>query len=657
MVGAHRAVLEDGTQAVAVERPLQQPPRLGLEGQRHLVEGEREAAGGPRALFQGERRLGLLVVEDQRVVPRGGGVDLERRPFRRVGALLPMGIADRGGGAILAVVALADLEREGERPVVHAGALVVAFPAFDCKRHGQAQFHRVAILPFPRDADEVAGLVGGQRRDLAVDRDLRPAAPGRNPQVQREGNRALRGDPEADRVLERVERLRGDPHHRTVGHLGLDLAGAVERGAEAVVGRGLPQALVEIRPAVRVVVLAAAAAERVHHQERPAVLDAGGVVGAVADHHVGRGEVAQRLEVGHHRRRVTIECHLLAMVGPERVAADLEEHLVGEHLLDHAAGLDRLAGVVVAGAAVLVAAEHTAGHLAVALAHLAEVGVGGLEVGGVVGLEEELGRLAEALGDVDVVPVRQVVLHPPVGGAAVDLPCCFEEGGIAGAVEEPVDAEEVVATAHLLPVMGEHPLVGHRGLVGEVLLHQLQHPGVLRLLVEGLQAEQHEHVGPVVAGAVLEPLVGPEVAVGALAGERAFDPGAGFGDHLRVVEEVGQFDVSLEPVGHLFPAVLSFAVLAEPGVVFLLQPFADLAELAGQPVALALEHLPQPAAGFHRADRQGDEPGRLQGRAVADVVAVGLGEVGAGHHLDPGVEEGGGHEDGGAVGEGLQFHG
>jgi len=164
----------------------------------------------------------------------------------------------------------------------------------------------------------------------------------------------------------------------------------------------------------------------------------------------------------------------------------------------------------------------------------------------------------------------------------------LEQFWIAGAVVEPVDAEEIVATAHLLPVMREHLVVRNGQLVFEILRHQVQHARVVGVFVIRLEAEQHDHVRPVIARAVVgETLVRTEIAVGALAGDCAFDPRANLRQHLRVVENVSQFDVALEPVGQFFPAVLSLAVLVEPGVVLLLQPRADLAEMSGQAFALA----------------------------------------------------------------------
>ena len=205
--------------------------------------------------------------------------------------------------------------------------------------------------------------------------------------------------------------------------------------------------------------LTAARAEWIHHEKRPSVLDAGRVVLAVAYDHVRSCQITQRGEIGHDRRRVGVERHLLAMIRPEGIASDLHEHLIRQHLLDHAAGFHGLARVIEAGAAVLVAAEHSAGNLPIAFADLVERGIGGCQIGLVARLEIELRWLAEAFGDVDVMPVRQVTIHLPVGGAAVDFFPELQQSGIAGAVIKPVNGLEVVAAAHFLPVVCEHGIV------------------------------------------------------------------------------------------------------------------------------------------------------------------------------------------------------
>src|SRR5262249_37639492 len=141
-------------------------------------------------------------------------------------------------------------------------------------------------------------------------------------------------------------------------------------------------------------VLAAARTEWVHHEERATVLDPWRVIFAVADGEVWSSEIAQGSEVGHHGRWVGIEGHFFTVIGPKRIAADLEQHFIGEHLFDDAASLDGLARIAVTRTAILVPAEHAAGHLAVTLADFEKIRVGRLQIRVVVSLLIELRRLA-----------------------------------------------------------------------------------------------------------------------------------------------------------------------------------------------------------------------------------------------------------------------
>ena len=91
------------------------------------------------------------------------------------------------------------------------------------------------------------------------------------------------------------------------------------------------------------------------------------------------------------------------------------------HELDDAARLEALPRVAEAGPAVLVAGEPAAGEVAVPAHHLLIVPLGRAQVFRVAGLQPVDGRLAEALGDVDVVPVDDA--RRPVGGQVlVELP-------------------------------------------------------------------------------------------------------------------------------------------------------------------------------------------------------------------------------------------
>src|SRR5437660_1750922 len=116
------------------------------------------------------------------------------------------------------------------------------------------------------------------------------------------------------------------------------------------------------------------------------------------------------------------------------------------------------------------------------------------------------------------------------------------------------------------------------------------------MLVIRLEAEEHNHVGPIITAAILfEPLVRPKIAVRPLAGKNAFNPDLTLGNHLWVVENVTKFNVTLQPIRQFLPAVFAFAIFAEPGVIVLLQPGADFTEVTAETIALAAQHFEQPA--------------------------------------------------------------
>ena len=170
-----------------------------------------------------------------------------------------------------------------------------------------------------------------------------------------------------------------------------------------------------VGPSHAVVVLTAAAAERAHGEHSPQiVVDARSVQLLVAYRHVGRRDVSQRLHVACRGRRERVERHILAVVGPERVAGDAHQNLVACHLLDYGARLRTLTRVEVAVARVLVGTVHAARHLSVALAHGVEVVVCGLQHFRIAVIHIVCRRLAEPLRHVHSVPVGQVVLHGPV---------------------------------------------------------------------------------------------------------------------------------------------------------------------------------------------------------------------------------------------------
>ena len=162
----------------------------------------------------------------------------------------------------------------------------------------------------------------------------------------------------------------------------------------------------------------------------------------------------------------------------------------------------------------------------------------------------------------------------------------------------------------------------------------------MRVLEIRLQTEQHHHIRPIVAGTVFEPLIGTEVSIGPLAGQRALHPDLAFVEHFRVVKDICQLDISFQPIWKLLPSVLSLPVLAQPRVSILLQPRADLAEMPGEPLALPRQLLADPTPRFHRPRRQQHQPHRLQRRAVAHIQRISRRDFRRSGRLDAGTAPG-----------------
>ena len=120
----------------------------------------------------------------------------------------------------------------------------------------------------------------------------------------------------------------------------------------------------------------------------------------------------------------------------------------------------------------------------------------------------------------------------------------------------------------------------------------------------------------------LPALVGPEPTVGLSACECRFDPDHRFLDHALVAQDVAAITESLEPVGGLFPAVLTLAAGAEPCVAFLLEEAADLGEVPVKAVRLQFELLANPALRLNGPDRQLDKWTCRQGLAIANIEII-----------------------------------
>ena len=220
------------------------------------------------------------------------------------------------------------------------------------------------------------------------------------------------------------------------------------------------------------------------------------MVEAIAHSHVRCGDIAQGAHVGHQGSRQCVECHLLAVVGPEGVASDAHEQFVACHLLHDGTCLSALSGVDVALACILVGAIHATRHLPIALAHEEVVVVGGLQHERVAIIYKVGGRLAETLCHVHAVPVGQVVLQGPVNTAAVQLVDEWEDALVARLVVEPDHTPLIVAAALCLPEAFQEVLVGNGQLPMEVVGHRREHTLIARVLVIGLQRPEHRHLRP-----------------------------------------------------------------------------------------------------------------------------------------------------------------
>ena len=128
------------------------------------------------------------------------------------------------------------------------------------------------------------------------------------------------------------------------------------------------------------VVLAAAAAERIHHEKRTAVIDSRRMVLVVGEHHIRCGEVTQGFEIGHSGGGIGVEGHILGMIGPHIISGDTEHVLIGIHLFNDTAGFNALPRVIVTGTGYLVSAIHPARNLSEMLADDLKNFIRGLQI-------------------------------------------------------------------------------------------------------------------------------------------------------------------------------------------------------------------------------------------------------------------------------------
>ena len=229
-------------------------------------------------------------------------------------------------------------------------------------------------------------------------------------------------------------------------------------------------------------------------------------------------------------------------------------------------------------------------------------------------------------------PVRKLRRAAPVGRVAVDLRREVEQRLVARAVVEPRDAPHLVAPAAVVPVMLQEALFGVLCQPFAIGREERRNALVAREFVVVLHDPADGHVGQQVAVAALVVQRRTEPPVGLLRREDTLDPEARLGEHLGILEQVGRGGITPQPVGNLLPAVRRAA--PQPGVVLLLEPDADLPEVAVQPLGLKLQltgHPPRRADGAHR---QRNEILGLQRRKVAHIVGVPGGGVGTVDRLE-----------------------
>ena len=320
--------------------------------------------------------------------------------------------------------------------------------------------------------------------------------------------------------------------------------------------------------------------------------------------------------------RESIVGDALEPVGIERVAADAEHLLEGEHHLD---GCAELAAAGRAAVMELLVGGPEAGRKTDSMADDLRGLFRGLQVLIGMGILPPDDRGLEALGEVDAVDaalggedVAGGEKAGPVRRLGMQLLAEREQPGLAGAFVEPPDDLQIVSAAPLSPVgpMVQRRLVEMVHLIAEIARQAVDHAGVARRHVILLQDLERHHLGPpVVRLAALETvdigmvLGGAEIAVLPLRGEDGLDPGLRLGFQRVVIENPGQRQQAVDPVRSPLPGV---AVAAEPGVVRAHHLGIDLVEMAGQAVRLPLQLLFKPACGLNGTDGELAESRRGQ---------------------------------------------
>ena len=118
-------------------------------------------------------------------------------------------------------------------------------PRHDSCLHGKLKRDSILVVPLTLDDDKTV-LVGLGDHGAVVDLNLRRGAPGRDPQVQREGDRLCQLNGHPDRLLERVGGLSVDGDG-LVGNGRLQSAGPVQCRRQTTVHRSHPHVHDEVR--------------------------------------------------------------------------------------------------------------------------------------------------------------------------------------------------------------------------------------------------------------------------------------------------------------------------------------------------------------------------------------------------------------------------
>ena len=245
-------------------------------------------------------------------------------------------------------------------------------------------------------------------------------------------------------------------------------------------------------------------------------------------------------------------------------------------------------------------------------------------------------RLLETLRQIDAVDgveAFQVVRFEEHPRIVVPLPvkqiAQFEQKPVAREIIEPINRLQVVARTVNGPVRPvSQRLVGQRlQLIPEIARHEVDHPPVVRRGVVLLQDFQHHHPRPPVGRIV--PLEAEfarivrrraEIAVLALTSQNPLDPRPDLRLELRVVEQPGQRQQSVDPVRAALPLV---AVAAQPAVARPHHLGVELVHAARGARTLPFEHLPEPPLRPDGAQRQFDIGFRRQRRPVVRIVRRG----------------------------------